>query len=863
MHMQFPNSCSSDRSIVRFHSPLVVVTVAALAVAASSAQAYDWLQFNGDPQHSGNNTLETTLNASNVSTLASLYQVTPSSSASDGSIVFLDAVNTSAGFQDLLFFNTQDEHLLALNAHTGAQVWAASFPSNGSSGQCSAGACITNSTPVIDPNRQYIYTIGYDGYLHKLRVGSGTEIKTGGWPQLSTSKPDVEKQSSALALATVAGTSYLYAATSAHNGDGGDYQGHLTTVNLSNGHQTIFNMVCSDRAIHFAESPASPDCSSRLSGAWARPGAVYDAGTGRLFVGSGNGPFAAASHNWGDSILALSPAGVGNAGVPLDAYTPTNQQTLDNNDTDLGSTAPAILPVPANSNVQHLAVQSGKDGQLRLLNLANLSGHGGPGNLGGEVGAIISVPQGGAVRTQPAVWVNPADNSTWVFVVNSSGASGLQLVVDGSGNPSLTTKWNIHTAGASPLVAGNVLFFAGSNNLVALNPTTGAQLWNSTTIGSIHWQSPVVACSSLYVVDGSGHLTAFGLTVNRPSVYAGSDQSVPIGQSFSQPLSVSVTNSHNAAQAGVAVTFQLPASGASGTFTGGGKSAMATTGSNGIATSPAIVSNSTVGNYIASATISGGACAADFHLTNVTSIAGETPYASVLAKPDVFVGNWPGFSFGLPGDIPMVMSLSGSTIPLVYRPSATNWYFDLAGFANYSPGTTQVVQFALPGDSPQIVRIQGSDHIAVYRPSTDQVFLDLNNQNAGPSNFQVIGSWTPLIPATVTQVVANPSQFDGTWYDFSFGLPGDTPLLIQLAAGGPKLPVVFRPAHGNWFINLGGFADYDPAKVRIVQFGLNGDIPEIVYWNGGDHIAVYRPSTHQLLIDTNNQSYDGTNVLVQ
>ncbi len=861
--MQLPSFCHSHRGIVRFHSSLVPVIAAMLTAAAPSARAYDWLQFNGDPQHSGNNTLETTLSAANVSSLASRYQVTPSSSASDGSIVFLDAVNTSAGFQDLLFFNTQDEHILALNAHTGAQVWAASFPSTGAASQCSAGQCITNSTPVIDPNRRYIYTIGYDGYLHKLLVGSGAEVKTGGWPQLSTLKPDVEKQSSALALATVAGTSYLYAATSAHNGDGGDYQGHLTTVNLSNGHQTIFNMVCSDRAIHFVEASGSPDCSSRLSGAWARPGAVYDAGTGRLFVGSGNGPFAAASHNWGDSILALTPSGVGNAGVPLDAYTPTNQQTLDNNDTDLGSTAPAILPVPANSNVQHLAVQSGKDGQLRLLNLANLSGQGGPGNLGGEVGAIINVPQGGAVRTQPAVWVNPADHSTWVFVVNSSGASGLQLVVDSGGNPSLTTKWNIHTSGASPLVANNVLFFAGSNNLVALNPTTGAPLWNSTSIGSIHWQSPVVACSSLYIADSAGKLSAFGLALNRPSVYAGSDQSAPVGQSFAQALSVSVTNAQNAPQASVAVTFQLPASGASGTFAGGGKSAMATTGANGIATSPAIVSNGTVGNYVASATIGGGACAANFHLANVTSIAGETPYASVLAKPDAFTGAWPGFSFGLSGDIPMVMNLGGSTIPLVYRPNTTHWFFDLAGFANYSPGTTQTVQFGLPGDSPQILRVQGADHIAVYRPSNDLVFLDLNNQTAGASNVQIIGPWTPLIPATVMQVVANPGQFDGTWYDFSFGLPGDTPLLIQLTAGGPKLPAVFRPAGGNWFINLGGFADYDPAKLRVVQFGLNGDIPQIVYWNGGDHLAVYRPSTHQLLIDTNNQSYDGTNVLAQ
>ena len=86
----------------------------------------------------------------------------------------------------------------------------------------------------------------------------------------------------------------------------------------------------------------------------------------------------------------------------------------------------------AASNVQHLAMQGGKDAKIRLLNLANLSGQGGPGHTGGEVAAIINVPQGGGVLSQPAVWVNPADGSTWVFIVNGSGASALRLTIDGS-----------------------------------------------------------------------------------------------------------------------------------------------------------------------------------------------------------------------------------------------------------------------------------------------------------------------------------------------------------------------------------------------------------------------------------------------
>ena len=77
---------------------------------------------------------------------------------------------------------------------------------------------------------------------------------------------------------------------------------------------------------------------------------------------------------------------------------------------------------------------------LRLLNLDNLSGQGQPGKTGGEV-FTISLPVGGQILTQPAVWVNPADGGVWVFVSNGSGLAALQFVLDGSGNPSLQSRW--------------------------------------------------------------------------------------------------------------------------------------------------------------------------------------------------------------------------------------------------------------------------------------------------------------------------------------------------------------------------------------------------------------------------------------
>ena len=108
----------------------------------------------------------------------------------------------------------------------------------------------------------------------------------------------------------------------------------------------------------------------------------------------------------------------------------------------------------------------------------------------------------------PAVWINPADQSTWVFVANDNGMSGLKLVLDHGGNPSLATQWTIGTSGSSPIVANGVLYLAGSG-ITALNPVTHAQLFHDGSIGGIHWESPIVAEGVLYITDESGQITAY------------------------------------------------------------------------------------------------------------------------------------------------------------------------------------------------------------------------------------------------------------------------------------------------------------------------------------------------------------------
>jgi hypothetical protein len=476
-------------------------SAATLPGVAGAATPGDWQQFGYDPGHRGFNPLETTIQPGNVASLHLLYKVALPGVVDDAP-VFLSSVPTPSGVLDLLFVTTMDGRTVALNAANGAVIW---------SHQPATGPRYTTSAPAIDPGRQLVYGYGLEGLVHRYRAGDGVEVTGGGWPEVATLKPQVEKCSPALAIAGAAnGHHYLYVANGGYPGDQGDYQGHVTAIDLGNGAQKVWNAGCSDQPVHFTTS--TPDCSAVRSAVWARGGVFYDSDVDRIFFATGNGTFDAAGggHNWGDTTVALHPDATGSGTVAADSYTPPNFNSLSNQDLDLGSTAPALLPAVARSRFPHLGVQSGKDGMLRLLNLDNLSSQGGPGKVGGEL-QLIPVPQGGEVLTAPAVWTDPATGTAWLFVANGSGIAGLQVTVDGAGTPSLTPVWNNSDGGTSPIVVNGIVFYAGQAGLQALTPRHGAVLWSDAGPGQagIHWQSPIAVNGRVYVPDNGGNLWVY------------------------------------------------------------------------------------------------------------------------------------------------------------------------------------------------------------------------------------------------------------------------------------------------------------------------------------------------------------------
>ena len=485
------------------------LAVVGLALGGTgSASAYDWSQFGGDAAHSGNNTAERSLASTTANHLSLLFDA-KLPGVVDSPTVYRRGVSTPSGLHNVLYATTRGGATVAVNADTGSTLWSRTVGPGSCKINNGSAPCYTTAAPALDASGSFVYAYGLDGRAHKYVAGTGAETTSGGWPELTTTKGFDEKGSSDLSVATSHGVSYLYVANGGYPGDHGDYQGHVTTINLATGAQRVFNTLCSDKTQHFADR-RSPDCGQVQSAVWSRPSVIYDSRTDRILLTTGNGDYNPAQHNWGDTVLALHPDGTGINGGPLDSYTPANYRDLQNADADLGSTAPALLAAPAGSTIGALGVQSGKDAKLRLLNLGDLSGRSGPGHTGGAL-QVIDVPQGGRVLTQPTTWTNPNDHGSWFFVANASGLSAVRVVAV-NGKPQLRTAWKITTGGTTPVVANNVLYYLTSTGAKALDPVTGTTLWSesSSSIG-LHWQGVIVADAHLYYPDGQSRLRAFTL----------------------------------------------------------------------------------------------------------------------------------------------------------------------------------------------------------------------------------------------------------------------------------------------------------------------------------------------------------------
>jgi PQQ-like domain len=452
------------------------------APAHSSAvrRLLEWPEFGLDPQRSDASEDATQITSANVSRLRHV-RVTVAGTV-DSSPIYLHGALVGGSTHDVVFVTTTYGKALALDAGSGRILWSFTPPGYRT---WAASSQITTASPLADPDRRFIYSASPDGLIHKLSVADGSEDRVGAWPARVTRDATHEKLAAAL---NVDGHD-LIATTGGYFGDAPPYQGHVVLIDRASGRvQRVFNTLCANRRGLLLPS----SCPASDSAVLSRGGPVVEPGGKRILIATGNGPWNGTT-NFGDSVLELTFPRLS----LLQSFTPIDQAQLNATDTDLGSSAPALLG-------DDRIVLAGKDGIMRVLALSRIDGHrrSGVGTrkhpLGGEI-QRLGIPGGGELFTAPAVW--RARGRTTMFMADENGTAA--YVLRGG---RLYEAWQNGTPGTSPVMAGGLLYVydpaaggidvyrPGSSRAIAKLPGTPG-----------HWNSPIVVDGHIVEPEGNAN----------------------------------------------------------------------------------------------------------------------------------------------------------------------------------------------------------------------------------------------------------------------------------------------------------------------------------------------------------------------
>lgn len=521
-------------------SCIVVILICCISffslMTDANASKIPWVAFNGGGSRSGINTEETMISPTTVSKLSLLWSRRLADNTLtwiygnetiDSSPLFLPDVSLPSGVVvDLLFFNSLLGTLSAVNADTGDTVWENTIRLTGTSA-CPTHDCITKSTPALDPSGLFVYCFRVDGTVRKYSVSTGTEIQGVGFPVLMTFIPVYEQGSASINIIE----NILYMTMSGDNNDRSWYVGKVVAVNLTSGVTNVWNALCSNLTFILQEKDC-PVEDRNGAGIWSR-GSVVDGGGDSIFVSIGNGLFNANTGGfyWGDSLMRLRKGlSINDGPVILDSFTPTTQKYMQDEDYDLGSSSPCILPTIPESITPNMIVQASKDFNLRLINRDDLSGQGCCGKTGGEVDIIPFMD--GFIFNHPLAWQDPESGIVWVYVTTTdnekddvhptnTGFHAYQILTDSAGVSTLNLNYSLSLFGSSPFMANGVLFQQAFTALYALDPRTGETLWSSSPTKGLHWQSPIVVNGRVYSSDDGGNIYAWGIPEDASSSNSG------------------------------------------------------------------------------------------------------------------------------------------------------------------------------------------------------------------------------------------------------------------------------------------------------------------------------------------------------
>jgi hypothetical protein len=272
-------------------------------------------------------------------------------------------------------------------------------------------------------------------------------------------------------------------------------------------------------------SPPSSDLPDGSgNGIWQDGTAPAVDSNNNIYVLTGNGPFDTnlsggfpTNSDYGDSALKLLTPSLSVS----DYFTPFDQQTAANGDTDLGSGAAVVLPDISDTTgtIHHFLVAAGKDSRLYLLDRDNL----GKFNSGGDLiyqelpaGTLSGGTWSSAAYFNNSVYVGSQGNSIQQFqfdftnptkpLLHSVSSTGTHFAYPGA-TPTISSNgtssgiaWAIERNGSQA-----ILHAYNANNLAT-------QLYNSGNLnigGAVKFAVPTV-CNGKVFVGTSSSIAAFG-----------------------------------------------------------------------------------------------------------------------------------------------------------------------------------------------------------------------------------------------------------------------------------------------------------------------------------------------------------------
>jgi hypothetical protein len=577
----------------------LLMLVGAAWLTPTQAQTFTgvFTQHN-DTARTGQNLDETKLALANVNTTqfgkVFSYSV-------DGQIyaqpLYVPNVNIpGVGLRNVIYVATQNDSVFAFDADglQSAPYWEVSFinPAEGITPHLCPAAqdkfCSEyptsgiNGTPVINPANRIMYLVtrttnkgkSYQ-YLHALNIATGEE-KLGGPKNITASVPGTGYGSVNGAITfpvniSIQRAGLLLANGMVYIGWAGVYHGWIMAYNANNLKQEIvWNTTPNARGggIWFSGNGIAADASGDVYVAVAD--GIFDANTGGV--------------DYGDTVIQFDE----NLNV-LDYFTPLDQYCRGQNDMDLGSGGPMLLPAQPGSVPNEILI-SGKGGPpcdldpaaspIYLLNENALGYYNSTQDQ--DVQEVTGAP--GGYWSSPTYWQGA--NGTYVYFAGTVAEAGkgdyLKLYTMTNGLLSTTPtshSSNIYPVGATPSISANgttngILWAVERQDALGQEPgvspmilnaydarDASKMLYNSASAMSqgvlrdrggcgVKFAVPTIANGRVYV-GTENELDVFGLlgSTSGPGVYLGNPcwafKASNIGTQVTEPISL--VNNGNAA----------------------------------------------------------------------------------------------------------------------------------------------------------------------------------------------------------------------------------------------------------------------------------------------------------------------------